>query len=276
MTTGRKFLAFTAVLCLLLINGCKDETSDMSKGTIVISLTDAPFNYELLEEANVTINKIELRKKSREGSSFIVLSENEMNVNLVDLQNGITKELVNLEVAAGDYDLLRLYITKSSVRLKEGAEFDLKVPSSMQSGLKVFVNPDLSVTGGLTTELLLDFDVSKSFVPKGNIKLSSFNGFNFKPVIRAVNQSLAGRIEGVVTDSNNVEIPKAMVWVEKDTVVSSTLSDEVGFYALVGLPTGQYILYSTKDGYDTLIVEAVNVDVANKTTVDVEINGITQ
>jgi len=276
MTTGRKFLAFTAVLCLLLINGCKDETSDMSKGTIVISLTDAPFNYELLEEANVTINKIELRKKSREGSSFIVLSENEMNVNLVDLQNGITKELVNLEVAAGDYDLLRLYITKSSVRLKEGAEFDLKVPSSMQSGLKVFVNPDLSVTGGLTTELLLDFDVSKSFVPKGNIKLSSFNGFNFKPVIRAVNQSLAGRIEGVVTDSNNVEIPKAMVWVEKDTVVSSTLSDEDGFYALVGLPTGQYILYSTKDGYDTLIVEAVNVDVANKTTVDVEINGITQ
>jgi len=276
MTTGRKFLAFTAVLCLLLINGCKDETSDMSKGTIVISLTDAPFNYELLEEANVTINKIELRKKSREGSSFIVLSENEMNVNLVDLQNGITKELVNLEVAAGDYDLLRLYITKSSVRLKEGAEFDLKVPSSMQSGLKVFVNPDLSVTGGLTTELLLDFDVSKSFVPKGNIKLSSFNGFNFKPVIRAVNQSLAGRIEGIVTDSNNVEIPKAMVWVEKDTVVSSTLSDEDGFYALVGLPTGQYILYSTKDGYDTLIVEAVNVDVANKTTVDVEINGITQ
>lgn len=276
MTTGKKFLAVMIVLCLILINGCNDEANDMSKGTLIISLTDAPFNYELLKEANVTINKIELREKGQEESSFIVLSEDEKNINLLDLQNGITEELVNLEVPAGDYDLLRLYITKSSVVLKEGTEFDLKVPSSMQSGLKVFVKPDLSVAGGLTTELLLDFNVGRSFVPKGNIELQSFNGFNFKPVIRAVNKSITGRIEGIVTDSNSVEIPETMVWVEKDTVVSSTLSDEDGFYALVGLPSGQYQLYGTKSGYDTLVVEEINVDVANKTTVDVEINEITQ
>ena len=227
----KKLLIASLAFVILFGFGCKDETNDISNGTLIVKLTDAPFNYNLLEEANVTISKIEVREKGQTDSPFHILSEGEINVNLLDLQNGLTAEIVNLEIPAGDYDLIRLYISQSSVRLKNGMEYDLKIPSSIQSGLKVFVKPEISVVGGLTTELLLDFDVSKSFVPKGNINLSSFNGFNFKPVIRSINLSFAGRIEGIVLDSNKVEIPDAMVWVEKDTVVASTLSDENGFYA---------------------------------------------
>ena len=63
------------------------------------------------------------------------------------------------------------------------------------------------VDGGLTSELLLDFDLSKSFVMRGNLdKPSGIIGFIFKPVIKAVNNTTAGRLEGLVTDTAKIKI----------------------------------------------------------------------
>ncbi len=258
------------------LQGCGNQDENSVTGRLVIKMTDAPFDYSLVKEANVTIGRIELRSKDEEGSEKIMLSEEEVELNLLDLQNGITAELVDLEVPAGNYDLIRLYISKSGLVLEGDQEFDLKVPSGAQSGLKVFVHPNITVTGGLTTELLLDFDVSKSFVPKGNLIKGKVEGFNFKPVIRAVNIATTGRIEGMVYDSTELAVSGAMAWIENDTVVATTLSDESGFYALTGIPAGEYELYCTKEGYDTLKVQDVKVDAGNKTEIDAEINLLTE
>ena len=106
---------------------------------------------------------------------------------------------------------------------------------------------------GLTSDLLLDFDVEKSFILKGN--RDSIGGFLFKPVIRAVNASTVGRISGTVADTVAVALNNATVWVEQDTVVSTTYTGADGAYTILGLTAGTYSAYATRAGYDTVLVD---------------------
>ena len=240
-------------------NGCSTPADDEA-GTLSVSLTDTPFPTGLVAEANVTIVKLEARAAGgEEGSSYITLSEDTQTYNLLDLRNGITAGLAELEVPAGSYDLFRLYISDGNVVLKDGTTHNLTVPSGAQTGLKLFVSPAIEVVSGLTSDLLLDFDVEKSFVAKGG--RNNLTGFIFKPVIRAVNASTVGRISGSVTDTAAVAaaLDNATVWVEQDTVVSTTYTGADGAYAILGLPAGSYTAYATLADYDTV---SVNVDVA--------------
>jgi len=213
-----KKILFTILSAAVLMSGCnKTETTTGGPGRISVKITDDPFNINSVESATVTITKIEIRKAgSNEGDPFLVLSENPVTIDLFQLRNGITQELVNLEVPQGNYDLIRLYVDDANLKMKEIAEpFNMKVPSGEQTGIKVFINPEIHVEGGISAELLLDFDLSKSFVMRGKM---AHNGFIFKPCIRATNNSTAGRIEGVVTDNSPEKniIVNAKVSVQKE------------------------------------------------------------
>ncbi len=249
-------------------NGCSTP-ADNEAGTLSVSLTDAPFPTDLVEEANVTIVKLEVRAAGgEEGSSYITLSEDTQTNNLLDLRNGVTAGLAEMEVPAGSYDLFRLYISDGSVVMKDGATYNLTVPSGAQTGLKLFVSPAIEVVNGLTSDLLLDFDVEKSFVLKGN--RDSIGGFNFKPVIRATNVSTVGSISGNVTDTAAVALDNATVWAEQDTVVSTTYAGGDGVYTILGLPAGSYSAYATLAGYDTVLVN-VEVAAGSQSTADFEL-----
>jgi uncharacterized repeat protein (TIGR02059 family) len=124
----------------------------------------------------------------------------------------------------------------------------------------------IHVEGGISAELLLDFDLSKSFVMRGH---DAKNGFIFKPTIRATNSSTAGRIEGVVTDNSQdkVGIENATVSLQKDTEVpATTLTDASGHYVFIGVPAGTYSMSATMENYDTASVEGVLVFPGNKVT----------
>jgi hypothetical protein len=153
--------------------------------------------------------------------------------------------------------------------LKDGSTFNMKVPSGPQPGVKVFISPPVEVATGLSAELLLDFDLSKSFVVKGNPNTpAGINGFNFKPVIRGINKSVAGRILGTVSDTSDVQL-QAAVWAEQDTgVVATTFSDASGAYAFIGIPAGTYSLHAAQAAYDTVRVENVSVVAGNQVQQD--------
>ena len=93
--------------------------------------------------------------ESEEKTSFIVLMEEEMEVNLLDLTNGVTKNLADLDVPVGTYDLVRVYVKGVNVVLTDGSTFDLKVPSGEQSGIKIFIKPGLVVSGALILTALI-------------------------------------------------------------------------------------------------------------------------
>lgn len=211
-----------------------------------------------------------------EGNSFVVLMEEDRDVNLINLTNGVTENLADIDVPAGSYDLIRIYVKGVNVVLKDGSIYDLKVPSGEQTGIKVFIKPSIVVSGELSSDLLLDFDVSRSFIAKGNIKsISGINGFNFKPVIKACNISTAGTLSGLVSTLEGEEaigLEGALVSVfAADTLNTTTFSDATGNYTIMGLMPSSYDVMVDLDGYETQIIEEVTIVAGNKIIQDFDL-----
>jgi hypothetical protein len=78
----------------------------------------------------------------------------------------------------------------------------------------------------------------------------------------------AGCVRGTVTDTAAEKLSEASVWIEQDTVVATAFTDSLGFYAIIGIPAGEYSVSATKDGYDTVRVDGVNIIAGNKTILD--------
>ncbi len=265
-------LMVAALMIVGIFSAC-EKSDNSTSGKITIQLTDAPFPTDLVEEANVTINKIEIRKAGDgedDGNPYVVLSEEEMSFNLLDLTNGVTENLVDSSIEAGSYDLIRLYVSEASIKLKDGQEFDLKIPSGSQTGIKVFIDPAIEVAGGLSADLMLDFDVSKSFVVQGNPDTpAGIKGFHFKPVIKATNNTTAGTLMGIVTDEAEMGLADVDVAIiAADTVYTSSFTDETGGYAILGVEAGTYNVRFAKESYDTLTVENIQIVAGNTTTQD--------
>jgi hypothetical protein len=68
-----------------------------------------------------------------------------------------------------------------------------------------------------------------------------------------------------VTDTADVKIKEATLWLEQDTVVATAFADTLGYYAIIGIPAGTYSISATKEGYDTVRFDGVNIVAGNKT-----------
>jgi hypothetical protein len=268
-----------------------DESGENSgKGTLVVKLTDAPFPVGLAESAEIMIDKIEIRgttasattesgtststteedeEDDADASNYIVLYEGDAKpFDLLDLQNGITAELLEAELEVGTYDLIRLHVAEATVILKDGAgEFDLKIPGGTSSGLKIKLSPALVIEENDESSVILDFDVSKSFVVQGNPKTpAGIKGFLFKPVVRAMVEKHSGRIEGKVIENETTPIKEAHIKVFKGTEeIGSALSLANGNYAIIGLPAGTFSMTCEAEGYKPSSATNVVVKAKEKT-----------
>ncbi len=259
-------LAVIFGMSLLYFTGCQKVDSDQT-GRIIVKITDAPFPIDWIDEAGVTITRVEVRNEDEsDDKPFLTLFEGSMEFNLLDLRNGVTADLIDMEIPVGNYNLIRIYVENASISVKDFDTYRVKVPSGSQTGIKVFIKPSLKVAGGLTAEVLLDFNVDRSFVLNGNLKTpAGIKGFNFKPVIRAINNTSAGVVQGVVMDIGSVLLSDAEVWIEQDTVVTTAYTTEEGFYAMPGIPAGLYSLSAVKAGFDTLSYDEIEVVEGNLT-----------
>jgi len=260
-------ILLTAAAFLLITGACSETKDNAGDGRLVIKMTDDPFDISGIESATVTITKVEIKKVGdgiSDGSPWMILSEEIVTLDMIDLRNGVTETLLDLEIPAGEYDQVRLYVGEAGLKLKDNEDpYTVKVPSGSQTGIKIHISPFLEVSDGLTAELLLDMDLSRSFILRGNMRNN--NGFIFKPVIRAANMTSAGRIQGIVTDTVDAAIRDAMVWLEQDTVVATAFADSLGYYAIIGVPAGTYSVTAAKEGYDTLSYQGIIIRPGNKT-----------
>ena len=254
---------------MLVFTGCESTSEPSDTGTLLVKVTDDPFPTNFVESADVIISKIELRiKDDLEGNPFIVVAEGEFKFDLLELRNGVTAALPEIDIPVGAYDLVRLYIKSATIVLAGGlGEFNLKVPSGAETGIKIFIQPELQIQGGLTAELLLDFDLSNSFIAQGNKDTpAGINGFIFTPAIRAVNNSLAGSIYGVVTDEENEPLEGVLVTVTLEETSATAITDASGYYEILGLKVSEdYSLAAVLEGYQDNEVNNVPV-IANQKT----------
>jgi hypothetical protein len=238
-----------------------------------------------VESASVIIREVWVRHA--DGSGFEEqLLQNPVEINLVPLTGGVTEALVEAKIPVGTYDQARLIVEAGTVVLSDTAHVfngktfstslgNMKFPSASQSGVKVNIDPPVTVVTQLSADLILDFDLTKSFVFNGPPAHSpGVKRVLFKPVIRAINKSEYGRItvrvlgdNGTPSDSSDDVILEGATVTALDqtgTEQAVTATDASGVAWLVLLPDS-YDVRIEAVGHETALLEDNSVFVANET-----------
>jgi hypothetical protein len=246
-------------------------------GSVSVSMTDAPFPFSMVQSAVVTCGQVSIHGNTTSGTSdgFSIIDSTTRTYDLIQLQQGKTALITQASVPAGTYDQIRLVVTQGVITLTDGRVFTLNVPSGSTAGIKVFLNPPITVTSGLSTELVLDFDLSQSFspVPNSAVQASDVRDFQFHPVIRASAAADSGSIAGKVTSATQAGQPVsgATVTVTSGALVQTTQTASDGTYVVGFLPAGTYTVTVTTMGGGTATASNVAVTTANQTTVNLQL-----
>jgi hypothetical protein len=176
--------------------GSDDDRPSSSTGALTLRLTDAPVD----DAAEVVVVFTGMELQRRDGARRIVMLAAPRAIDLLQLSDGRTTNLVEgLAVEAGDYEGIRLMITAeqnlqsgSYIRLRDGRQFPLYMPSGAETGLKL--QRRFTVAQGSVTRLVIDFDLRKSVVaPPGQAP-----NWILRPALRLLDELQVGRIEGRV------------------------------------------------------------------------------
>jgi hypothetical protein len=278
-------------LALSLVAACGGSSSVGSttsgeQGELVVEVTDKPFDYDLVVSAVVRVDEIRVHKEADGEAGFVTLySGQQIEFDLLDLTNGVTKTLVRADLPVGTYEQVRLHVVGGRIELVDGDVFstelgNLQLTSTGTSGLKILIDPPVEVLSELSTTLLLDFDLSKTFhaVP-ANDPLNAAK-FQLHPVLHAVNKSMTGEVAGVVQvdDGQGGLAPVDMATVylqpfgdpDPANSIAATASTEDGSYRLIGVPAGTWDVLAIKGDLQGTFA-GVEVEVGNVSHADIVI-----
>jgi hypothetical protein len=241
--------------------GCDEEPDT---GRVHLVLGDAPYPIELIESAEVAVEAIAVHVAG-DGAGWEHLPFAPTTFDLLDLQNGVTAELTNAEVPVGELDEVRLLISSGEIVLTDGRVMELTVPSGAASGLKIKVRPPITILADLTTDILLDMDVARSFlpIPSSAQQAAEIDSFKFHPVVRAANLNTTGSVFGwVISDNGTPDTSDdwsywgASILVHDGIDSSTTFSDNTGYFQVLGLDPGMWQVEVEASGYSSASVNA--------------------
>lgn len=261
---------FFSSLILILIGcgGGGSTSSSEGTGTLSLSLTDATTNE--YQAAYVTIEEVQVHMSDGDPENgWQVVAAPNKTFNLLELVNGIKENLGITDLPTGHYTQMRLIIgdtpdsgTNILSELHPYANYiiqsdnevqELKIPSGYNTGIKIVHGFDINE--GEITELVLDFDASKSIVKAGKS-----GKWLLKPTIKVIGTQESSIVSGIITDAESSELLEGVLVTaqiyntdavdKKDEVVieASTITDENGEYKLFLLP-GTYNVVAYTDGY---------------------------
>jgi len=222
---------------------------------VEVLITDAP--ADILDSAVVYVSEVYLQGGD---GGRTVISDAPIAFELLSLQGGLTATIGAADLPSGRYSQLRLVVDSARAVLKAGYSFAdgstsalMKVPSGQSSGFKVMFGGPFEISGE-TVVIVIDFDVSRSFVfqgPKNAPKSVSLN-----PVLRASYRDVASSISGTVEPAGAGALVTA-VGSEGDTISTAAADAVSGAYTLAFLPPGTYTLIADADGYEAAEVSDV-------------------
>jgi len=247
-------LLLATALVVAGLAGCgTDHATNPGFGTVRISMTDAPGDYDAV---NVVVREVRVHAADdNDGSGwFTVRPAADTTIDLLSLTNGGFVTLGSDLVPAGRYDQIRLVLGDGSTIVVNGVTSPLKVPSGEQSGIKVMGL--FTVPAGGSVDLGLDFDAAHSIHQTGNGR------WMMNPVIRLMVLASSGAIAGQLDPATDAVVYATM---GADTVTSTSPASD-GRFQLSALPPGTYAVgIDVASGYRDTTITGVNVAVGQTT-----------
>jgi hypothetical protein len=237
MLSWRASFLSVAGLGLALLMACGGSSSSGSgSGSMNVHLVDGPIaGYQ---EINVNIQSVEINQNG----NWVTLGTPNKTINLLNLVGGVDETLVaGASLPAGHYGQMRLILgSGNTVKLSDGTVEPLKVPSGMQTGIKLIVNFD--VAAGTTKDVWIDFDAAHSI----QVVMAGMSGqYILRPTCWAFDKLVTGSIHGVLTDTaTTTGLSGVTVYAEtldgsgNARIARSTVTDATGAYTLDLLPVG--------------------------------------
>ena len=182
------FVTFSC-FCLIFISACGSGGggSSTGTGTLSASLIDSAGSYEAVY-VTVEALQVHLGGNEKNDKNWHTIPMEKNTINLCELTNGVREELGLTELQAGHYTQMRLmlnatpeegeinimsiehpvanYVVIKNPLTEKLTWEELKVPSGFQTGVKLVKGFDIFEDE--TTEIILDFDASRSVVQAGN------------------------------------------------------------------------------------------------------------
>jgi hypothetical protein len=193
----------TAALSLLAIGCSGGSGGGGGTGQVQVQVMDAPFTTTCFAEALVTVDRIEIQPTGSQGNGgWTTVTTTAQTFDLLDLTAGVSQTAAFATVPAGRYHQIRLNIVDATLVWADGATRSFTIPSGE---VKIIPKPQIVIVPGQTTNLMLDFDVARSFVVTGTPTtdcdaLKQAGKIMFTPLIRAINRDASGVVSGVITD----------------------------------------------------------------------------
>jgi hypothetical protein len=311
--------SFGLVGLVLIVAACGGGGGSSGNGRVKVLVTDKRFDLDLVQEALVHVTKITLSPSDDDDENgekqdghdddddgdhddgdhdddddgghhgdhkeFVLYPGPGIVVSLLDLRDGISAEFATGEIPAGSYRVARLYIDDAKLTLTNGnvystADGNLDLTQANKIGLKIFFKPPLEVVAGEEIPILLDFDLSKTFIPVPCDDPLNATRFLVRPGIRATTRVDTGDLNGTITEDDGAgglkAVDLATVYVlppgETDLTkaVTTTASVSTGSYAVLGLSPGTYDVLAVKDAKQKSAT-GVQVEAGEITIVDLKI-----
>lgn len=252
---GMKLLAVAVLIAgiAVIAASCSDEQENDGMARLVISLTDAPGDFE---EVNIDVVGV----KVIINDSLLDLETEQGTINLLELTNGKHIILVDQPVPAGLLSQVRLVLGDNNSVKVDGMLHPLKTPSAQQSGLKFNVHRQF--VPAFAYEYMIDFDAARSVVTTGNGK------YNLKPLIRVFAEEASGAIQGTVYPADSKPLIYAIS--SSDDTTSTTSDTLTGAYFFNGAMQDVYKLAFLFDSivYADTTLEGIQVTTGIITVVD--------
>lgn len=199
-TTTFKFITVSSLALILAACGSSNSSST---GSLSLSVTDAP--VDKADNVFVEFHGVEIKPANGKSTTFDFTERCDLDpascqIDLLALTNGTSELILNNEVVtSGQYNWLRLLVNaeenvRDSYIVINGEEFELRIPSGAQSGLKI--NNGFVVPAGGEASFTIDFDLRRSVHdPVGT------DDYILRPTLRMVDNSATGTLSGNVDTS---------------------------------------------------------------------------
>lgn len=154
--------------------------ADPEGSFLKILLTDAP-----LDDVQSVIVQFDTIDVHSESAGWVLFSETSMEIDLLELQDGLVATLGLEELEPGAYNQIRLTLGSARATINNETE-NVTVPSGEQTGIKLI--SEFVIEPGKVTTLLLDWDVEQS------LHSAPGRGYILRPTIEVI----ASTVEPVV------------------------------------------------------------------------------